>query len=102
MVVAYSRIISDMTSCIQVCSSSTWQVILFLFGPGAAAAAVEHTDPTRSDSNSIWSDSRLLQHLVQSCLLYGSRGNLLLVSQILKFPFLKYKKAETKEDKYTS
>lgn len=101
MVVAYSRIISDMTSCIQVCSFSTWQVILFLFGPGAGAA-VEHTDPTRCDSNSVWSDSRLLQHFVQSCLLYGSRGNLLLVSQILKFPFLKYKKIEMKEDKYTS
>lgn len=84
----YTWIISDGTSCIKVCFSDPAEK-LFLFGPGAGATAVEDTDPTRLDCDSLWSDSRLLQHFVQSSFFYCSRGDLLLVSQILKFPLKK-------------
>lgn len=77
-------------------SSLMWQVELrcavserdkeqsLLLDPGVTV--VEHTEPTRFDSNSFCSHSFLLQHLVQSCLLYGSWGDFLLVGQKLKFP----------------
>lgn len=56
-----------------------------LLGPGVIG--IEDTDPMGSDSNGFCSHTRLLQHFVQSCFLYGSWGDLLLVSQKLKFPF---------------
>lgn len=78
--------------------SITKNEINSLLGPWVVST--EHTDPTRFDSNAVNCHSWLLQDLVQSCFLYGSWGDFLLVGQRLKFPFWRCARIKTFKTQY--
>lgn len=66
-------------------AGSWWSGSVFLvFGVGAVKEVEAGPDP-----NPCRRHTRLLKHLVQSSLLYGSWRNLFLVSQVLKLPVRK-------------